>query len=150
MTDMTLEAPVATRELAVPSRESLVRPLLALVAGLGIMALLVAPPTLMSALAALRGLLDAPVFHPPLGYIVINIGLNILGGVIAGFVVARLTHGRQRQSVMAMAALLAVLSALDAIKVARSGGLVWVPVLIVVLVPLSVLAGGRMEEQRRT
>ena len=148
MTDTTYELPISTRALPATARTSLVRPLLAIVAGLGVMALLVAPPTLMSALAALRGLLDAPVFRPPMGFIIFNIGLNILGGVMSGSIVARLTRGRARYPVMAMAALLALSSALDAVKVARSGGHVWVPLLIVVLVPLAVLAGGHVEEQR--
>lgn len=148
MTDTTYEIPIATRELPTTYRPSLVRPLLALVAGLGIMALVVAPPTLMSALAALRGLVDQPIFRPPMGFIAFNIALNVTGGLMSGFVVARLTRGRARHPVIAMAALLAVVSALDAVKVARSGGHLWVSIAIVVLVAVAVLAGGRLEEQR--
>jgi hypothetical protein len=79
---------------SLPPTPSFVRPVLALLAGLGIMILIVAPATVITTLALLKGVPDARSFQPPAGFLVFTLVLNVIGGFASGFTVARLTHGR--------------------------------------------------------
>jgi hypothetical protein len=132
----------------VPPTSSFLRPALALLAGLGIMVLIVAPPTMIVTLALLRGVADARTFVPPGGFLVFTLVLNALGGFASGYTVARITTGRSFYTVILLALILCVSGAVEAFKAATNGGIVWHPLGLSIAGPISVLLGGLFERRR--
>jgi hypothetical protein len=132
----------------VPPTSSFIRPALALLAGLGIMVLIVAPPTLIVTLALLRGVADVHTFVPPAGFLVFTLALNALGGFASGYTVARLTAGRSFYTVVLLALILCISGAAEAFKAAAGDGIIWHPVGLSIVGPISVLLGGLFERRR--
>jgi hypothetical protein len=85
-----MTAPLASA----PPTSSFIRPALALLAGLGITALVVGPAILISMLAMMRGAENPRAFVPPTSGLLLHLAINGVGAFAGGFVTARLTKGR--------------------------------------------------------
>jgi hypothetical protein len=134
----------------VPPTSSMIRPALALLAGLGITALVVGPGILISMLMMLRGAPDPRSFVPPTGGLVMHLVINGVGAFAGGFVTARITHGRSFYTTFVMALVLFV-SAM--VPVLRGGDPAaprpqWFLVAQATVVLLAALSGGYVERRR--
>ena len=88
-----------------PGHTPLLRPAMALLAGLGVTALVAGGGIIIVTLAALRGQ-DARSFVPPSWYYTTTLALSALGAAAGGFAAARITHGRSLFTVLVLALVL--------------------------------------------
>jgi hypothetical protein len=142
--DLTVAPPPAT-----PST-SMIRPTLALLAGLGVTALIVGPGIIIATLAMLRGVKDPATFQPTNGNLLVHLAINAVGAYAGGLTTARITAGRSFYTVFLLALIL-FMSAM--VVVLRGGGSparpTWYPVSQAMAVLLFALLGGYLERRRQ-
>lgn len=128
---------------AAPPAHSFVRPLLALLAGLGITVLIVVVGVLIATLAMLRGVNPARFVATP-GYLVVLALLNAGGAIAGGITTARITTGRSFYTVFLLATVMGMSGLVPVIKGAppHPGEPSWFPLAIALLVTSGVLVGG--------
>jgi hypothetical protein len=126
----------------------LLRPALALLAGLGITVLIVGGGVLITTLGALRGQ-DPRNFTPPPWYYGANMTLSLLGAAAGGFAVSRITRGRSLFTVMVLALILLVSGVAPVLRgtAAAPGQPHWYPLALALLGPIGVIAGGVAERR---
>jgi hypothetical protein len=136
---------------AVPPTSSVIRPVLALLAGLGITVFIVGAGTLIATLAALRGV-DPSHFQPPPAYLAANLTVSAVGALLGGFTTSRLTVGRSFYTVFLLALLLFVSGMAPVIRGSppAEGQPSWYALALALLAPCGVLLGGAVERRRRT
>lgn len=135
---------------AAPPRSSstFIRPTLALLAGIGVTVLIVLFGTLVSTLAALRGV-DPNHFVPTVGYLATNVIVSALGAMAGGFTTSRITAGRSFYTVFLLAVMLFVSGAIPAFRgTATAGQPTWYPLTVALIAPFGVLIGGALERRR--
>jgi hypothetical protein len=132
-----------------PPTSAFVRPVLALLAGLGITVLIVVIGTLVATLAVLRGV-DPRHFQPTPGYLATNLVVGALGALAGGFTTARITTGRSFYTVFLLALLLCVSGLVPVLRGTPPGGgqPSWYPLALALLAPAGVLIGGAIERRR--
>jgi hypothetical protein len=130
---------------------SFVRPVLALLAGLGITVLIVIVGTLVATLAALRGV-DPRHFQPPPVYLAVTIAVSALGATAGGYTTAQLTRARSFFTVFLLALLLFVSGIVPVLRGAPpdNGRPSWYPLALALLAPLAALLGGVLGRRRPT
>ena len=140
---MTAPPPVPQRPLT-----PLLRPALALLAGLGITVLIVGGGVLVTTLGALRGQ-DPQNFTPPAWYYAANMTLSFFGAAAGGFAVSRITHGRTLFTVMVLALILLVSGIAPILRGTASapGQPSWYPLVLALLGPIGVIVGGLGERR---
>lgn len=136
-------------ELHPPRAPSIVRPVLGLLAGLGITVLIMVAGTflIITLLGVARGV-AIPALMRSSGYLMGNLALTVVACAAGGYVVARATSGRSRFSVVVLALILLVSGLASARKDPTPDGRpawhAWmVPLLGAVGVGLGALAAGR-------
>jgi hypothetical protein len=100
-----------TRDVTVPPppatpTTSMIRPTLALLAGLGVTALIVGPGVIIATLAMLRGVGDPRAFQPSTGNLLVHLAINAVGAYAGGLTAARITAGRSLYAVLLLALIL--------------------------------------------
>jgi hypothetical protein len=96
-----MTAPVASA----PPTSSFIRPALALLAGLGVTALVVGPGIIIATLGMLRGV-DAKAFSPSTANLTVYLAITAGGAFAGGFTAARITVGRSFYTVFLLALVL--------------------------------------------
>ncbi len=132
-----------------PRSSSIIRPAVALLAGLGIMVLIVFVGTLVAAtLVAQRGVNPTRV-HPP-GYLAAILVLTAAGAMFGGFATSRITTDRSFFTVFLLGLLLFVSAVVPVLRGAplTPGDPNWYPLVVAVLSPVGVLIGGTLERWR--
>jgi heme A synthase len=128
----------------------MIRPALALLAGLGITALIVGPGIIIATLAMLRGV-DPNAFRPSTANLLVYLVINGVGAYVGGLAVARITVGRSFYTVfllalvLFMSAMVVVLRAKDAAQ----AGPRWYTLGQAIVVLLAALLGGFLERRRQ-
>jgi hypothetical protein len=132
-----------------PPTPTFLRPLLALLAGLGITALISAFGIVVATFAALRGV-DPKQFTPPPAYLGTTLVLSVLGAFSGGYATARITAGRSFYTVLLLATVLLVSGVVPVVRGTgpAPGWPGWYPMAQALLVPLGALAGGLLERRR--
>ena len=140
---MTAPPPPATPPAPERPLTPLLRPALALLAGLGITVLIVGGGVLITTLAALRGQSPA-TFAPPSWYYATNMVITVLGPAAGGFAVSRITRGRSLFTVSVLALILLVSGIAPILRgtPAAQGQPHWYPLALALLGPIGVMAGG--------
>lgn len=133
----------------VPATSSIIRPALALLAGLGITALIVGPGVIIATLAMLRGV-DPRTFQPSSANLVVYLVINAAGAFAGGLAAARITAGRSFFTVF----LLALVLFMSAMVVVLRGGDTpsrpkWYLIAQAVAVLVFSLLGGVLERRRQ-
>jgi hypothetical protein len=124
---------------------------MALLAGLGITALIVGFGVVTATLAMLRGVADPAAFRPSTGNLIVYLIINAVGAFAGGFATARISVGRSFYSVLLLALVLfmsAMVMVLRA-KDAAQAGLQWYIVGQAVSVLVAALLGGFLERRRQ-
>ena len=134
---------------AAPPTTSFVRPLLALLAGLGVTVLIVVMGVLVATFAMLRGA-DPKNLHLPSSYLAINLLVSAVGAFAGGFTTSRITAGRSFYTVFLLAVLLFVSGIVPVIRGASPapGQPSWYPLVLALLAPAGVVLGGMIERRR--
>lgn len=131
-----------------PSR-SMIRPVLGLLAGLGVVVMIVGIGTLVATLAMLRNVNDPTNFRPTPGYLAVALAINALGSFAGGFASSRITAGRSFYTVGLLSLLLFVSGAIPAFRHgAGPGEPAWYPLTLALLATVGVLLGGAFERRR--
>jgi peptidoglycan/LPS O-acetylase OafA/YrhL len=132
-----------------PPPPSFVRPVLALLAGLGISVLVVGLGSVLVALVLLRQG-DARALQATPAYLVATLVLSGIGGLVGGYVASRLTADRSFYTVLLLAAVLFTSGAVPAIRQRGASTFPdWYTFGIAGLAPASVAVGGLLERRRR-
>ncbi len=132
-----------------PPTTTFVRPALALLAGLGITALIVGPGIIIATLAMLRGV-DPKTFRPSAANLIVYLVINAAGAFAGGLGTARITAGRSFFTVLLLAivlfmsAMVVVLRANDPVQ----AGPRWYTMGQAVVVLAAALLGGLLERRR--
>lgn len=140
-----MTAPVASA----PQTSSIIRPALALLAGLGITALVVGPGVIIATLGMLRGV-DPRTFRPSSADLAVYLAINGVGAFVGGVATARITRGRSFYTVF----LLALVLFMSAMVVALRGtdpayaDRRWYTMGQAVVVLVAALLGGWLERRR--
>ncbi len=124
------------------------RPLLALLAGVGIIVLITVPAVLIMTLGVMRGV-DPRKFQPGSGYLGATLAVIAVGNFAGGFTAAKITAGRSIYTVMLLAVMMLASSLKPVIKPdsARREP-PWYPPVVACLAPLGVIAGGVLQRRR--
>jgi hypothetical protein len=126
----------------------MIRPALALLAGLGITVAISGFGIIVSTLAALRGV-DPKLFVAPTSYLVTNVVVVALAALAGGFATSRITAGRSLFTVQLLALILMISALVPAFKgVPRNGEPTWYPYALALMNPLGVIIGGLLERRR--
>jgi hypothetical protein len=136
---------------APPAHRSFVRPAMALLAGLGITALIVGFGVVTATLAMLRGVPDPAAFRPSSGNLIVYLIINAVGAFAGGFATARISVGRSFYSVLLLAVVLfmsAMVMVLRAKDPAQAGPQ-WYIIGQAVTVLVASLLGGFLERRRQ-
>jgi hypothetical protein len=135
---------------AAPPTPSFVRPILALLAGLGITVVIVVIGTVLATVAMLHGA-DARSFVPSPGYLVAKLGIAVGGAIAGGLATARITAGRSFYTVFLLALVLFMSAIAPVVRGAppQAGQPVWYPLVLAILGPVGVLVGGYLERRPR-
>jgi hypothetical protein len=141
--DMTIPPPPAT-----PST-SMIRPTLALLAGLGVTALIVGPGIIIATLAMLRGVENPATFQPTNGNLLVHLAINAVGAYAGGTTTARITVGRSFYTVFLLALILFMSAMVVVLRGDTPGRPTWYPVSQAVAVLLFSLLGGYLERRRQ-
>jgi hypothetical protein len=142
-----MTAPIASA----PPTSSIIRPALALLAGLGVTALVVGPGIIIATLFMLRGV-DPKTFQPTTANLLAYLAINLVGAFLGGITTARITVGRSFYTVFLLALILfmsAMVTVLRA-KDATQSGPQWYTVGQAVVVLVAALAGGWVERRHQT
>ena len=132
-----------------PTAPSFVRPVLALLAGLGISVLIVGLGSVLVALALL-GHGNANTLQAMPAYLVATLVLSGIGGLAGGYTASRLTADRSFYTVLLLAAVLLTSGAVPAIRQRGANTFPgWYTFGIAGLAPASVALGGLLERRRR-
>jgi hypothetical protein len=133
-----------------PPTPTFVRPVLALLAGLGITVVLVALATVAAALAMLRGG-DAKSLLASTDYLAVGLAIGLVGAVAGGFTTARITHGRSPYTISLLALMLFVSAIVPVLRGApvQAGPPAWQSIALAVIEPLGVLLGAYLERRQR-
>jgi len=140
-----------------PPASTLLRPVLGLLAGLGIAVLIIVVGVVISTFAAAvaQGTKDVRDFVAPSWTYPTHLLIVALGAAAGGAVTARITAGRSVYSVFLLALIL-MMSALNPVlhhTPPAAGQPTWYPLAVVVVNPLAALAGGlltrRVDARRR-
>jgi hypothetical protein len=140
-----MTAPLASA----PPTSSIIRPALALLAGLGITALIVGPGVIIATLGMLRGV-NPLTFRPSPANLVVYLVINGVGAFVGGLATARITRGRSFYTVfllalvLFMSAMVVVLRGADPLQ----AGPRWYTVGQAVVVLAAALLGGWYERRR--
>lgn len=113
MDESTREKP--TPPAVPPSTSSLVRPVLALLAGLGVTAVVAGPGIVMATLAMLRGV-DPRSFRPSTANLLVYLAINAAGAVAGGATTAIVSAGRSYYSVLLLAVVLFMSALVPALR----------------------------------
>jgi hypothetical protein len=129
----------------------MIRPALALLAGLGITALIVGPGVIASTLFMLRDAPDLKTFVPSTSGLALHLAINALGALAGGFVTSRITHGRSFYTTFVLAL---VLFTSAMVPVLRGGDPAaprpqWFLVAQAIVVLVAALGGGVLERRRQ-
>src|SRR5258705_7451423 len=136
---------------AAPPTSSVIRPALALLAGLGITALIVGPGIIIATLAMLRGV-DPQTFRPSSANLVVYLVINAIGAFVGGLATARITIGRSFYTVFLLALVLFVSAMVTVFRAndAMQAGPRWYTIGQAVIVLVAALLGGYLERRRET
>ena len=135
----------------VPPTSSMIRPTLALLAGLGITALVVGPGIIIATLAMLRGVADPGAFSPSEGQLVVYLAIIAAGSFAGGLAAARITVGRSFFTVFLLALVL-FMSAMVVVFRGATDGQVrprWYLISQAAVVLSASLLGGLLERRRQ-
>ena len=141
-----MTAPVTTP----PDSRSFIRPAMALLAGLGITALIVGPGIIVATLAMLRGV-DPASFRPSPANLVVYLAINAVGAFAGGIATARISAGRSLYTVFVfalvlfMSAMVVVLRGQEPAQARPQ----WYTIGQAVVVLVAALAGGYLERRRQ-
>jgi hypothetical protein len=141
-----MTAPITTP----PDNRSFIRPAMALLAGLGITALIVGPGIIIATLAMLRGV-DPNSFRPSPANLVVYLAINAVGALVGGAATARIAAGRSVYTVF-LFALVLFMSAIVVVlrgKDPAQAGPQWYTIGQAVTVLVAALAGGLLERRRQ-
>ena len=135
---------------APPTAPTLLRPALALLAGLGVTVLIVGAGVVISTLAAMRDAPNPAQFAPPAWYYATNLTLSAVGAAAGGFTTARVTTGRSFFTVYVLALMLFMSGIAPVLRgtTGSAGQPQWYPLALAILGPLGVLLGGAFERRR--
>jgi hypothetical protein len=127
----------------------MLRPALALLAGLGVTVLIVGGGVIVTTLAAIRDS-NPRAFSPPAWYYAANLTLSALGAAAGGFTTSRITAGRSFFTVFVLALMLLMSGIAPVLKgvPATSGQPAWYPLTLAILGPIAVLVAGALERRR--
>lgn len=126
----------------------MLRPALALLAGLGVTVLIVGGGVIVTTLAAIRDA-NPRAFSPPAWYYAVNLTLSALGAAAGGFTTSRITVGRSFFTVFVLALILFVSGIAPVLRGAGTPGQPqWYPLILALLGPIGVLVGGALERRR--
>jgi hypothetical protein len=145
----TSEEQMTTPLASAPPTSSIIRPALALLAGLGITALVIGPGIIIATLAMLRGV-DPLTFRPSPGNLVVYLAINAVGAFLGGLATARITIGRSFYTVFLLALVLftsAMVMVLRGKDEAQAGPR-WYTIGLAVIVLVAALLGGYLERRR--
>jgi hypothetical protein len=133
-----------------PPTSSMIRPALALLAGLGVTALLAGFGVIISTLAMMRGAADARHFVPSTGGLLLHLAINAAGAFAGGFVTARITEGRSFFTTFVLAIVIFTSSMLPVLRGcdSRAPRPQWFLIAQAVVVLLAALLGGYLERRR--
>jgi hypothetical protein len=133
-----------------PPTPTFVRPVLALLAGLGITVVFVAVATVIAALVMLDGG-DAMSLLAKPAYLAAGLVIGAVGAAAGGFATARITHGRSPFTVSVLALMLFVSAIVPVLRGAtvQGGPHPWQSIALAVIEPLGVLAGAYIERRQR-
>jgi hypothetical protein len=133
-----------------PPTPTFVRPVLALLAGLGITVVFVALATVIAALVMLNGG-DAKSLLGRPEYLAAGLAIGVVGAVAGGFTTARITHGRSPYTVSLLALMLFVSAIVPVLRgtPAQAGLPAWHSIALAVIEPLGVLLGAYFERRQR-
>lgn len=122
---------------------------MALLAGLGIIVMIVGVGTLLATLAALKGV-DPKQFHPSPAYLATIITLTAAGAMSGGFATSRITADRSYFTVFLLALLLFVSGVVPVLRGVQPtpGQPDWYPLALAILSPVGVLIGGLVERRK--
>ena len=112
---------------------------LALLAGFGSMAMLVAVAT--AVLTRFVPEWTGAPGQPKTGYIFVNLGYSLAAAIVGGYVTAWLSRGNPLHHALALAIIVLLLSALSAIQ-ERGKQPIWYQLTLIALTPVGVFLGG--------
>lgn len=129
---------------------SMIRPAMALLAGLGITALVAGPGIIMATLAMLRGVADPRAFRPSPANLVVYLVINAAGAFLGGVAAARITIGRSFYTVFLLAIVLLMSGLVIALRAKdpTQAGPAWYTYGQALAVFAAALLGGWIERRR--
>lgn len=133
-----------------PSRApTFLRPVLGLLAALGIMVVVVVAGTFMATIIFMRGSGAGP-FKWTTAFALVNLTFATLGALAGGFTASRITRGHTLYTVYLLAVVTAVSGAVPVLKrlPPANGQPGWYALAIAIFVPLGVLIGGTLERRK--
>ena len=127
----------------------MLRPALALLAGLGVTVLIVGGGVIVTTLAAMRDS-NPRDFNPPDWYYAVNLTLSALGAAAGGFATSRITAGRSFFTVVVLALMLFMSGIAPVLRgtPGSPGQPRWYPLALALLGPIGVAVGGALERRR--
>ena len=131
-----------------PPTSSFVRPVIGLLAGLGVSLLIIWIGTVIAGVMTLRGP-DALHSPFPAGYVWGKLVAAALGAFAGGFATSRITSGRSLYTVVLLALILLIAAAGPGLRgLAPPGDPRWYPLTQALVVGVGVLIGGLLERRR--
>jgi len=128
-----------------PKAPSFLRPVLALLAGLGIFVVIVFLGTIVA--FVVMGVKDAQ--HPSTALLVAQLAVNAAAALLAGFATGRITWGRSLYTLFLLAIILSMSSLIPVLKgTATAGEPQWYLLSRPALILLGILVGGIFERRR--
>jgi hypothetical protein len=129
---------------------SMIRPALALLAGLGITALIVGPGVIIATLAMLRDVAAPRDFVPTTPYLVATLAINAVGAFAGGLATARITVGRSFYTVFLLSLILFMSAMVVVLRGAGEGPARprWSLITQAIVVLVASLLGGWLERRR--
>jgi hypothetical protein len=128
----------------------MIRPALALLAGLGITALIVGPGVIIVTLAMLRGVPDPRDFVPTTANLLVYLAITAAGAFAGGLATARITVGRSFYTVFLLSLILFMSAMVVVLRGAGEGPARprWSLITQAIVVLVASLLGGWLERRR--